>query len=104
MTRIFSALTPIFVLPVCCSPRPTPEVVATVSEHPQAYDCMQANIHIPLPVARALTALSQPMGWTSEMVAQTYKVSRETQDDYAFISHSRANKARRARPHPPVAR
>ncbi|KJA29201.1 hypothetical protein HYPSUDRAFT_32580 [Hypholoma sublateritium FD-334 SS-4] len=57
------------------NPRPTPEVVAAVSEHPQAYDCMQ------------------PMGWTSEMVAQTYKVSRETQDDYAFISHSRANKS-----------
>ncbi len=34
------------------------------------------------------------------MVAQTYKVSREVQDDYAFISHSRANKARRAYPVP----
>lgn len=34
------------------------------------------------------------MGWTSEMVAQTYKVSRKTQDEYAFISHSRANKVR----------
>ncbi len=42
-----SALTPIFVLPVCCSPRPTPEVATAVSEHPQAYDCMQANMHTP---------------------------------------------------------
>ncbi|KAF8203620.1 3-ketoacyl-CoA thiolase [Pholiota molesta] len=57
------------------NPRPSPEVVEKVSEHPQAYDCMQ------------------PMGWTSEMVAQTYKVSRKTQDEYAFISHSRASKA-----------
>ncbi|KAF8973960.1 3-ketoacyl-CoA thiolase [Flammula alnicola] len=57
------------------NPRPTPEVVERVSEHPQAYDCMQ------------------PMGWTSEMVAETYKVSRQKQDEYAFISHSRASKA-----------
>lgn len=32
------------------------------------------------------------MGWTSEMVAQTYKISREKQDAYALISHSRAEK------------
>lgn len=31
------------------------------------------------------------MGWTSEMVAEHYKVSRETQDEYALISHTRAN-------------
>lgn len=34
----------------------------------------------------------QPMGWTSEMVAQTYKVPREKQDQYALISHTRATK------------
>ena len=33
------------------------------------------------------------MGWTSEMVAETYGVSRETQDKYALISHTRAWKA-----------
>jgi len=32
------------------------------------------------------------MGWTSEMVAQTYNISREKQDHYAYISHSRAEK------------
>jgi len=32
------------------------------------------------------------MGWTSEMVAQTYSISREKQDHYAYISHSRAEK------------
>ncbi len=31
------------------------------------------------------------MGWTSEMVAETYKVSRQKQDEYALISHTRAN-------------
>jgi acetyl-CoA acetyltransferase len=31
------------------------------------------------------------MGWTSEMVAEHYDVSRETQDKYALISHTRAN-------------
>jgi len=30
------------------------------------------------------------MGWTSEMVAQIYNISREKQDHYAYISHSRA--------------
>ena len=32
------------------------------------------------------------MGWTSEMVAQTYDISREKQDYYAYLSHSRAEK------------
>lgn len=32
----------------------------------------------------------QPMGWTSEMVAETYHVSRAKQDRYALISHTRA--------------
>lgn len=32
------------------------------------------------------------MGWTSEMVAETYKVSRQKQDEYALISHTRAAK------------
>ncbi|THH34180.1 hypothetical protein EUX98_g62 [Antrodiella citrinella] len=57
------------------NPRPSPEVVDAVGQHAQAHDC------------------TQPMGWTSEMVAQTYQVSRETQDKYALISHSRAEKA-----------
>ena len=29
------------------------------------------------------------MGWTAEMVAQTFNVSREKQDEYALISHTR---------------
>lgn len=33
------------------------------------------------------------MGWTSEMVAQAYNVSREKQDEYALISHTRAARA-----------
>jgi len=57
------------------NPRPTPEVVDTVKTNAQADDCLQ------------------PMGWTSEMVAQAYNVSREKQDQYAFFSHSRAEKA-----------
>ena len=32
------------------------------------------------------------MGWTSEMVAQTYKVPRQKQDEYALVSHTRAAK------------
>ncbi|THV04914.1 3-ketoacyl-CoA thiolase [Dendrothele bispora CBS 962.96] len=57
------------------NPRPTPEVCEEVQKHPQADDCLQ------------------PMGWTSEMVAEHYKVSRAKQDEYALISHTRANQA-----------
>ncbi|GBE78290.1 3-ketoacyl-CoA thiolase B, peroxisomal [Sparassis crispa] len=57
------------------NPRPTPEIVDQVGSHPQAIDCVQ------------------PMGWTSEMVAEAYDVPREKQDQYALISHTRAEKA-----------
>ncbi|OAX42359.1 3-ketoacyl-CoA thiolase [Rhizopogon vinicolor AM-OR11-026] len=57
------------------NPRPTPSIAESVDKYPQAHDCIQ------------------PMGWTSEMVAHTYKVSRQKQDEYALISHTRAAKA-----------
>ncbi|KAG2159908.1 3-ketoacyl-CoA thiolase [Suillus bovinus] len=60
---------------LCQCPRPTPIIAESVDKIPRAHDCIQ------------------PMGWTSEMVAQTYKVSRQKQDEYALISHTRANKA-----------
>ncbi|KAH7104508.1 Thiolase, N-terminal domain-containing protein [Auriculariales sp. MPI-PUGE-AT-0066] len=53
-------------------PRPTPQVSATVVGNKQADDCIQ------------------PMGWTSEMVAQNFDISREKQDEYAIRSHDRA--------------
>jgi len=56
-------------------PRPTPQIVEQVDANSQAHDCVQ------------------PMGWTSEMVAETYKISRQKQDEYALLSHSRAEKA-----------
>ncbi|KAL6353569.1 hypothetical protein LRP88_14065 [Fusarium phalaenopsidis] len=37
-----------------------------------------------------------PMGITSENVASRYKISRQMQDDFALLSHSRANHARSA--------
>ncbi|KAN0100655.1 Thiolase, N-terminal domain containing protein [Tylopilus felleus] len=55
--------------------RPTPTIAEAVDGNPQAHDCIQ------------------PMGWTAEMVAQTYKVSRRKQDEYALISHTRASQA-----------
>jgi acetyl-CoA acyltransferase 1 len=57
------------------NPRPTPEVGTGVSEHPAAHDSIQ------------------PMGWTSERVAEHFKVPRKTQDEYALISHTRAQKS-----------
>ncbi|KAJ7103493.1 3-ketoacyl-CoA thiolase [Mycena belliarum] len=56
-------------------PRPTPEICEEVDKNADAHDCIQS------------------MGWTSEMVAENYKISRETQDKYALISHTRANEA-----------
>ncbi|KAG6381204.1 3-ketoacyl-CoA thiolase [Boletus reticuloceps] len=55
--------------------RPTPTIAEAVDNNSQAHDCIQ------------------PMGWTAEMVAQTYKVSRRKQDEYALISHTRASQA-----------
>ncbi|KAI0033149.1 3-ketoacyl-CoA thiolase [Vararia minispora EC-137] len=60
------------------NPRPTPDVTDAVAVNQQAYDCIQ------------------PMGWTSEMVAQGYMVSRQKQDEYALISHTRALEATKA--------
>ncbi|KAI0051682.1 3-ketoacyl-CoA thiolase [Auriscalpium vulgare] len=57
------------------NPRPTPAVVEAVSAAPKAHDCLQ------------------PMGWTSEMVAQAYHISRKKQDEYALVSHTRASKS-----------
>ncbi|KDQ30764.1 hypothetical protein PLEOSDRAFT_1062741 [Pleurotus ostreatus PC15] len=57
------------------NPRPTPELVDTVSSHSKAADAIQ------------------PMGWTSEMVALDYNVPRTKQDEYALLSHTRANEA-----------
>lgn len=57
------------------NPRPTPLISEEVDKNPQAHDCIQ------------------PMGWTSEMVAQTYHISRQKQDEFALISHTRASQA-----------
>lgn len=36
------------------------------------------------------------MGWTSEMLAQDYNISREQMDELALISHTRASEAHTA--------
>ncbi|KAF5390230.1 hypothetical protein D9757_002888 [Collybiopsis confluens] len=58
------------------NPRPTPEISAVVAENQEAHDAVQ------------------PMGWTSEMVADIFKVPREKQDHYALISHTRGIEAK----------
>lgn len=57
------------------NPRPTPELSSIVQQNALAHDCIK------------------PMGWTSEMVAEAYNISRQKQDAYALISHIRAAKA-----------
>lgn len=39
---------------------------------------------------------AKPMGWTSEMLALDYNVSREKQDEYGLMSHNRAEAAQKA--------
>lgn len=73
------------------SPRPTPEVVESISANTHAHDCMEVMNHF-FDFGILLIPENQPMGWTSEMVAQVYKVTRERQDSIAFLSHSRASK------------
>jgi acetyl-CoA acyltransferase 1 len=36
------------------------------------------------------------MGWTSEMLALDYNISREKQDEYGLLSHNRASAAQQA--------
>ncbi|KZO97843.1 thiolase [Calocera viscosa TUFC12733] len=60
------------------NPRPTPQISATVEANPQAHDCIE------------------PMGWTSEMVAEHFSIGRAKQDAYALRSHQRAERALQA--------
>ncbi|KAG8967731.1 hypothetical protein FRC03_009424 [Tulasnella sp. 419] len=39
---------------------------------------------------------AEPMGWTSEMLAEQFDISRARQDEYALMSHTRASKAQQA--------
>ncbi|GHJ87650.1 hypothetical protein NliqN6_4052 [Naganishia liquefaciens] len=39
---------------------------------------------------------AKPMGWTSEMLALDYNISRERQDEYGLVSHTRASAAQQA--------
>lgn len=39
---------------------------------------------------------AKPMGWTSEMLALDYDVSRAKQDEYGLMSHNRAEAAQKA--------
>lgn len=57
--------------------RLTRDFVPEVMQHQEARDCMQ------------------PMGQTSENVGKDFDISREAQDQYAFESHSRAEKAQK---------
>lgn len=61
------------------SPRPTPVFKEqAVLDNAAAVDC------------------AKPMGWTSEMLALDYDVSRAKQDEYGLLSHNRAEAAQKA--------
>lgn len=61
------------------SPRPTPEFGSdAVASHGPSVDC------------------AKPMGWTSEMLALEFDISREKQDEYGLLSHNRASAAQKS--------
>ncbi|KAJ9121700.1 hypothetical protein QFC22_002320 [Naganishia vaughanmartiniae] len=60
-------------------PRPTPVFGSeAIRNHAASVDC------------------AKPMGWTSEMLALDYDVSREKQDTYGLVSHTRASAAQKS--------
>ncbi|RSH79182.1 uncharacterized protein EHS24_001221 [Apiotrichum porosum] len=61
------------------NPRPTPVFKEeAILNNPPSLDC------------------AKPMGWTSEMLALEYDVSRAKQDEYGLLSHNRAEAAQKA--------
>ncbi|KAH8917714.1 thiolase [Atractiella rhizophila] len=60
------------------NPRPTPLLSEDISKVGDSADCIK------------------PMGWTSEMVAEDYDVSRERQDEYALRSVTLASESQKS--------
>ncbi|CAK9781640.1 unnamed protein product [Cutaneotrichosporon oleaginosum] len=61
------------------NPRPTPVFKeAAILDNASSIDC------------------AKPMGWTSEMLALDYDISRAKQDEYGLLSHNRAEAAQKA--------
>ena len=64
-------------------------------------ESMSTNIDAPPPMSDTITSHPiakdnmQPMGWTSENVARDFNVTRERQDQFAALSHNRAERAQR---------
>ena len=51
------------------------------------------DIFLDIKAHQASRDCAEPMGWTSENVAADFNISREAQDQYALISHTRAAEA-----------
>ncbi|KAG9009732.1 hypothetical protein FRB90_008177 [Tulasnella sp. 427] len=61
------------------NPRPTPTFGSEdIRSHKVAKDC------------------AEPMGWTSEMLAQEYGITRQQMDEVALVSHTRASEAQKS--------
>lgn len=61
------------------NPRPTPKFNSDdIKANQTALDC------------------AEPMGWTSEMVAADFNISREKMDELALLSHNRASEAQKS--------
>ncbi|KAB5589647.1 Peroxisomal 3-ketoacyl-coA thiolase (Kat1) [Ceratobasidium theobromae] len=64
---------------ILSSPRPTPKFNSEeIKANQAAVDC------------------AEPMGWTSEMVAQDFNITREKMDELALLSHNRASEAQKS--------
>ncbi|KAG8953510.1 hypothetical protein FRC04_002352 [Tulasnella sp. 424] len=61
------------------NPRPTPTFVSkSIRKHKIAMHC------------------AEPMGWTSEMLAEDYWITRQQMDEHALVSHTRASDAQKS--------
>ncbi|CEL54679.1 hypothetical protein RSOLAG1IB_07213 [Rhizoctonia solani AG-1 IB] len=45
---------------------------------------------------QAATDCAEPMGWTSEMVAADFNITRERMDEFGLLSHNRASEAQKS--------
>ncbi|KAG9311515.1 thiolase [Chiua virens] len=67
--------------------------IESMSQNPDVSAPPQSEIVGAVPAAKDCT---QPMGWTSENVAQDYNISREVMDTFAALSFQRAEMAQKS--------
>ncbi|CAE6378300.1 unnamed protein product [Rhizoctonia solani] len=77
------------------NPRPTPKFNSEeIKANQAATDCAEVRVNFILLLL--LLTISKPMGWTSEMVAADFNITRERMDEFGLLSHNRASEAQKS--------